>query len=71
MNLKFKVGDKVNKAILAVSKLSEQNHRVVHDDCGEGSYIQNNATGDVYSMRKRENGDYVLDIQVAPYGEPF
>ena len=71
MNFKFNVGDKVNKAIAAVARLSEQNHKVVFDDCGEGSYMIDNETGKRHNMRKKENGDYVIDLIVAPYGSPF
>ena len=71
LNFKFNVGDKVNKAIAAVSRLSEQNHRIVFDDCGEGSFMIDNETGKRHNMRKKENGDYVIDLIVAPYGSPF
>ena len=64
------MGDKVSRAIGAVGRLAEQNHKVVFDDCGEGSYIQNNETGVIHKMSKKDNGDYVVYLDVAPY-KPF
>ena len=61
----------MDRAIGAISRLSEQNHRIVFDDCGEGSYMKNNETGEIYELRKKDSGDYVIDVVVAPYDEPF
>ena len=49
----------------------EQNNKVVHDDCGEGSYIKDNDSGEVCPLIKEDNGDYMVEVEVAPYGEPF
>ena len=67
LNFKFNVGDRVDKAIGAINRLSEQNHKIVFDDCGEGSYMQNNETKEVYKFRKKESGDYVIDAVVEPF----
>ena len=61
------MGDKVNRAIGAIGRLSEQNHRIVFDDCGEGSYVRDNATGVTHAMRKKNNGDYVIDLTIEPF----
>ena len=61
----------MNKAIGSISQMSAQNHRIVFDDCGEGSYMRDNATGDEYRMTKEENGDYILELEIMPYVAPF
>ena len=57
----------MSRAIAAVCRLSEQNHKVVFDDCGEGSYMKDNETGETRQMRKKDNGDYVIDLIVEPF----
>ena len=71
INIIFNVGDKVKRAILAVPRLAESNHKVVFDEMGEGLYIQNNITGQRCEMIKEASGDYVIEVDVEKYLMPF
>ena len=64
--MKFQVCP-VTKALGSVSKMVQSGHRVVFDSAenGEGSYIQNRATGNKTYLRE-ENGVFVLDVWVKP-----
>ena len=55
----------VHKALGSVSQIVKRGNRVIFDE--NGSYIQNNLSGDVLWLEER-NGVYVLPTYIAPCG---
>ena len=52
----------VNKALLSVKKALKAGHRVVFDD--DGSYIEENASGEKMWLKEDANGMFILKLWV-------
>ena len=61
----FQATTKVQKPLAAASKVTAKGNRIVLDDEGSDSYIENKKTGTRIPLTM-ENGVYMMEMVVAP-----